>query len=482
MAWTSRRRLVLIVVAAVAATVSACADSSTPRSDRQQSVVSTDSNVPFKNCAQQCTGELDGAAYEIKLPAEWNGTLLLYSHGYRFAQPAPPDFQTPSTDAQVTSTDTDGTGNDLLTKQLLSDGYALAGSAFKTNGWAVADGVAAGAALHDKFVQLVGKPKRTYVWGDSLGGLISEVIAQQNPKWVDGVAPMCGALAGPNLNLDLALDVAYATKALIDPELKLTGYTSSEDATAEWEHAEKAVEKAAADVAGGGTAKVLLISALADGPSQTETYDGHNAESQLKARVEALLTALDYSTLGRYEIEQRVGGNPSDNTKANYASRVSTEEATAIATAGGKVGQLVAQLDRVPRVSADPAARQAFEKLGDTTGVLSVPTVTMHTSADPLVLVQNERVFLDRVQAKGGTGDLVQLYIAPPATYSETEGAPYGAGHCNFTDQQRAGLISILDNWVRRTVYPVPAGVSGTMGNGFDPAYVPGEWPDASAS
>lgn len=482
MARTSRRRLVLVVVAAIAVTVSACADSSTPKSGRQQNVTSNDNNVPFKNCAQQCTGELDGAAYEIKLPAQWNGTLLLYSHGYRFAAPAPPDFQTPSTEPQVTSTDTDGTGSDVLTKQLLSEGYALAGSAFKTNGWAVADGVAAGAALHDKFVQMVGKPKRTYVWGDSLGGLISEVIAQQNPQWVDGAAPMCGVLAGPNLNLDLALDVAYATKALIDPSLKLTGFSSADEATAQWQHAEQAVTKAAADTAHGGTAKVLLISALADGPSQTQTYDGHSPESQVKARVEALLTALGYSTLGRYDIEQRVGGNPSDNTKADYASRISTEEATAIATAGGKVGDLVAQLNRVPRVSADPAARQAFEKLGDTTGELSMPTLTMHTTEDPLVLVQNERVFYERVKAKGDNGDLVQLYIAPPPTYSETLGAPYGAGHCNFTDQQRTGFITVLDNWVRDKVYPVPVGVTDKIGKGLDPAYVPGEWPDASAS
>ena len=49
------------------------------------------------------------------------------------------------------------------------------------NGWAVADGVTAGEALHNKFVELVGKPKRTYVWGDSLGGLITEILAERNP-------------------------------------------------------------------------------------------------------------------------------------------------------------------------------------------------------------------------------------------------------------------------------------------------------------
>jgi hypothetical protein len=487
MSRTSRRRLVLVTVsaAAVAAVLSACsAHSSTPLTKRERSVQAISTDVPFTNCAQQCTGEIDGAAYSIKLPAKWNGTLLLYSHGYRFAEPAPPDFTTPSTNAQVSSTDADGTGSDALSQQLLHDGYALAGSAYKSNGWAVADGVQAGENLHKRFVQLVGTPMRTYVWGDSLGGLVTEVLAEKNPQWVDGAAPMCGVLAGPNLNLDLALDVAYAVKALIDPSLKLTGYAGADDATANWEHADKAIEKAAADVSGGGTAKVLFISALVDAPAQTETYDGHDLESQVKARVESALTALAYGTIGRYDIEQRTGGDPSDNTKTDYAGRIDTSEASLIEAAGGNVAALVRKLDSVPRVNGDQAARDAFTKLGDTTGALSAPTITMHTVADPLVIVQNERVFADRAQAHGDSGELVQLFIAPPADgYSESSRAPYGAGHCNFTDQQRSGLVTALDNWVRRGVYPVPEGLGGELGSdGFDAAYVPAAWPDASAS
>jgi hypothetical protein len=442
---------------AVALTLTACSvHTSTPLTKRQRSVQATSTNVPLKDCAAQCTGTIDGAAYEIKLPQHWNGTLLLYSHGYRFAQPAPPDFAAVDTKAQVSSTDEDGTGADPLSQDLLAAGYALAGSAYKSNGWAVADGVQAGDDLHAKFVSLVGTPLRTYVWGDSLGGLITEILAEQNPTWVDGAAPMCGALAGPNVNFDLALDVEYAVKALIDPDLKLTGYTSAADASANWQRAAQLVEKAAADVAGGGTAKV-------------------------KARVEALLTALAFGTSGRYEIEQRVAGNPSDNTEADYATRISTDEATAIATAGGNVSALLSKLNAVPRVSADPAARAAFEKLGDTTGDLSLPTVTMHTEFDPLVIVQNEQVFAERVQSHNDNGKLVQLYIAPPATYPESTGAPYGAGHCVFSDQQREALVTTLDGWVRNGVYPVAAGVAARFGAGLDPSYVPTAWPAAAS-
>ncbi|MDQ1722652.1 MAG: hypothetical protein QOI26_2386 [Pseudonocardiales bacterium] len=468
--------------AALALLLSGCGDASTPLSSRQQEVRSSATNVKMTDCASQCTGELDGAKYAIKLPAKWNGTLLLYSHGYRFAAPAPPSFDPVDTSAQVSSTDSDGTGSDPLSTSLLDAGYALAGSSYKSNGWAAADGVKAGADLHAQFVKLVGAPKRTYVWGDSLGGLVTELLAETHPDWVDGAAPMCGVLAGPNYNFDAALDVAFAVKALIDPQLKLTGYTDQQDASANWQHASTAVQKAAADVAGGGTAKVMFIGSLVDAPTATLSYDGHDLPSQVKARVEAVLTALAFGTSGRFELEQRVGGNPSDNANADYSTRIDAGEASLISTVGGNLAALQQQLAAAPRVTADAAARSAFEQLGDTTGKLTVPTVTMHTEQDPLVLVQNETVFAARARAEQRSGQLVQLYIAPPATYSETTKAPYGAGHCKFSDGQRLGLIKVLDGWVRRSVYPSPTGSASLIGEGLDPSYLPGQWPVAESS
>lgn len=470
--------LAIAASAAAALLLTGCSvHHSTPLSSRQKDVQSADLNVKVKDCGDQCIGEIDGAKYSIKLPKQWNGTLLLYSHGYRFAQPAPPDFGPVSTNAQVSSTDSDGSGSDPVSTKLLDEGYALAGSSYQSNGWAVADGVKAGEQLHDKFVQLVGKPKRTYVWGDSLGGLITEVIAEQNPSWVDGSAPMCGALAGPNYNFDAALDVAVAVKTLIYPQLKLTGYASADEAATNWKNAAAALEKAAADTAGGGTAKLLYIASLVNAPDATATYDGHDLVSQVKAKVEATLTALAFGTSGRYELEQRVGGDPSDNSKADYDGRIDAAEASLISLAGGSVTALNKQLDAAPRVSADSSARDAIEKLGDTTGALTAPTITMHTEDDPLVLVQNENVFAARVAGQGQTGRLVQLYIAPPKSYSESAKAPYGAGHCNFSDGQRVGLINALDNWVRKGVYPTQAGLGSVIGEGLDPVFTAGAWP-----
>ncbi|WP_375489758.1 hypothetical protein [uncultured Jatrophihabitans sp.] len=479
-----RRRCVLSVATVLTVTafaLTACSSDTTAVSGRQRTVQSTSTDVSFHKCAGKCDGTLDGAKYEIKLPAKWNGTLLLYSHGYRFATPGPPDFSAVQTNAQVTSLDADGSGTDAVSKALLAQGYALAGSSYKSNGWAVADGVQAGEQLYKKFVGLVGKPQRTYVWGDSLGGLITEILAEKDSSFVDGAAPMCGAVAGPNLNFDVALDVAFAIKTLIDPQLQLTGYASAEQADAQWKQAAAKMIAAAKDTAHGGTAKALFIGSLVDAPHKTATYDGHDIQSQVAAVVESALTALAFGTAARYEIEQRVGGNASSNVDTDYAQRISAPESALIKLVGGDPAAYEKQLAAAPRISADAAARKRFEQLGDTTGKIQLPTLTMHTENDPLVLVSNESVLAQRARTRKSSGDLVQLYVAPPTTYSTSSGAPYGAGHCIFSVKQRVGLIDTLNNWVQKGVYPTPQGVSGAFGPGLDPAFTPTPWPAPQA-
>jgi pimeloyl-ACP methyl ester carboxylesterase len=435
---------------------------------------STNTDVSFNGCdSVKCTGQMTGAAYEIQMPKKWNGTLLIYNHGYRTAEPAPPDF------APVDHSAVPAGGAEVAAK-LLDEGYALAASAFKTNGWDVLDAVAADEALHTFFVDKVGKPDRVYVWGDSLGGLITETLAEKHPEWVSGVAPLCGVLGGTNLNLDIALDVAYAVKTLIDPELKLTGFASNDEANANWQGAYKAITAAGADVKN-GVPKILMVAAMVDAPAQTKTYDGSTIESGIRARAESILTALGYGTFGRYEIEQRVGGNPSTNSDADYTTRLSDSERSLIETVSpGSSDKLLTALQDGTRVQADPAARAKADKLGNPTGNINDPTITMHTAADPLVLAQNETVFTSRVTAsKTRTADLVQLYTIPPTTYSPDTGAPYGAGHCNFTNEQRLGVIKLLDDWVHDGVVPGANSVAAAFPGdaSVSTAFNPGPWP-----
>ena len=460
--------------AAMVVLVTACGSEPATRS-REDAIRSTATAVPFTGCGKvACTGTLGGAKYEIEMPRTWNGTLLLFSHGYRPAQPAPPDFAPVQTDAQDAPTAAVATA-------LLAKGYALAGSAYASNGWAVADGVTAGEQLHDFFVQKVGKPDRTYVWGESLGGLVTELLAERHPDWIAGAAPLCGVLGGSNLNFDLAMDVAYGVKTLLAPGLKTDDYASYDEAKASFDQAQKAVLAATNSTAGLG--KLLLLAALVDAPTQTATFDGSTLQSRGGALVEGILTGLAFGTTLRQEIEGRVGGNPSGNEDADYAARVSTSERALIeSVAPGSTAANLALLANGSRVAPDAAARAEFATLGTPTGAITAPTLTLHTEADPLVLVQNESVFAGKVAAsKAKTADLVQLYTKAPARYATR--APYGAGHCNFTTDELTGSVAALDGWVRGGVYPTGPAVTAAFRSdpGLDLSYRPGPWPAATS-
>jgi len=441
----------------------------------------TSRDVAYTDCASSCSGEIDGAAYQILLPDTWNGTLLLYSHGYRSATPRPPDYAPVTTSAEPAPGWSQG--ETRLADALLDQGYALAGSGWASNGWAVDDGVRAADDLYRLFRDSVAEPKRTYVWGDSLGGLVTQELAEQHPEWVDAAAPLCGAHAGVVPNMDLALDLAVGVRTLIDPTFVTHGYRSADQANKEWTKAAAAVVEAAKDVSGGGTADVLALGALVDAAPQTKTFDASTPESRVKAAVEAVLTGLGFSTSGRYEVEQRFGGSVSDNTGTDYAARFSAEDRALLDTVGGPgtSQRIVTSMASAERVSADPAAVQsARAEGGDPSGAITVPTLTLHTAADPLVLVQNQSFLNERVQASAEKkADLVQLFTVAPTTFSEATGAPYGAGHCNFTPESRIGVITLLDGWVRDGVYPASGRVQEILGtsSGYSPVFRPGPWP-----
>ncbi len=443
--------------------------------DSQSSLAAPEA-VAFTDCAEACEGEIDGAKYRILLPAEWNGTLLLYSHGYRAPDPVAPDFTVGSTRAEPSPGYNDG--GVPLARNLLSEGYALAGSGWASNGWAVDDGVKANTDLYEFFSETVGTPERVYAWGDSLGGLVTMETVEANPDWVSGAAPLCGVVGGIVANMDLALDVAYGVRELIDPSLQLTGYESAGAASSQLVSAGGKVRDAAASKK--QRADVLALALLADARLQTKSQDGATVDSQVLAATEAALIALRFGTAARYDIEQRFGGNISDNTDTDYAARFSDEDRALLDEVGGPgtSKRIIAELADGPRETADRAAVKAARKTGgEPSGTIEVPTITLHTAADPLVAVQNQTLLRE---ASGATEDLVQLYTVAPDTYPADPGAPYGAGHCDFTPDSRVGMIDLLDQWVRGGQPPTEAAVVDALGeeSGYDPTYEPGPWPE----
>src|SRR5688500_19879777 len=77
-------------------------------------------------------GEINGAPYRIRVPENWNGTLLIFAHGYRDKADHP---------GEIDNRNADVAPNAALEAPLLAQGFALAGSAYKDNGWAVEDAI-----------------------------------------------------------------------------------------------------------------------------------------------------------------------------------------------------------------------------------------------------------------------------------------------------------------------------------------------------
>jgi hypothetical protein len=406
------------------------------------------------------TGTTANGSWVLDAPAAFNGTVLVWSHGYTF-----------------TPVDGSNAPSAAVRDALLGQGFALIGSSYAGGGagWATKQGVAAGVeAIGIAKAQLgADRVHRVYAWGASLGGLITQTLAEGHPGLLDGVAPLCGVLAGTNKNLDLALDVAAAVKVFFYPKLKLSGYASAAEAQDNVDAAMKVVLGRLADSSKqpGTAARLLGLTALTAASGKTKDFSGAGLTSSVSAAVETIQTALTYGTVGRYDIEQRVGGNPSSNIGVDYRNRV-TDAAIARFTAYGfSAGLLRAYAQTLQtysqRVAPEKAARQAAYALGNPLGHLSDPTVTMHTQYDPLVILQNEAVFQDRVAKAGASSLLHQLWVSPPASYADgspsrsDDGAPYGAGHCNFSTAQYVAAVQTLDGWVGTGSYTAPTDTVG---------------------
>ncbi len=440
-------------------------------------------SVTYQPCASKCAGKLSGAEYRILMPKRWNGTLLLYSHGYRASTSIPvaevsanADGGQPRTAAEPAPGDI--TGESGLAAALLAKGYALAGSGYASNGWAVADGLAADVALIRFFSETVGEPQRVYAWGDSLGGLITTLLAQMHPDLITAAAPMCGAVAGIIPNMDLALDLAVGYRTLLDPGFPLA-FASAETAAQGFARAATNV-RAAVKAGGEQAAAILALAGLVDAATRTAAFDARDATSRLAGAAESVVVGLAFATAARYEAEQRFGGQISSNRPATYPGRLSRLDRLWIDHFGGAgtARRFATKLAAAPEVVADAAAvRRAVARGGAPTGQLGVPTITLHTTADPLVIVQNESVLADRVAAAGDQADLLQLYTSPPRRF--TGSAPYGAGHCNFPQATRLALVDLLDGWARSGAKPDAAAIMAALpDSGYDPQFVPAKWPD----
>ncbi|MDB5420346.1 MAG: hypothetical protein JWR59_293, partial [Brevundimonas sp.] len=123
----------------------------------------------------------------------------------------------------------------------------------------------------------------------------------------------------------------------------------------------------------------------------------------------------------------------------------------------------------VERFEADPMAVARLAYDADLSGLIMLPTLTIHAKNDPTALVGLEALYRDTVAAAGRSDLLVQ-------TFTDEE------QHSKLSTPEYAGLLDALMGWITRGDKPTPASVaaacearSAAYGEAclFDIGYVP---------
>jgi pimeloyl-ACP methyl ester carboxylesterase len=370
------------------------------------------------------TGVLGAAPYEIDVPGQWNGTLLLYSHGY--VRPG----------AQNSAQSAPGEAR----KWLLDHGYAAAGSAYSSTGWAVEDALRDQVALLDFFGRTVGKPKRVIAWGHSLGGLISAGLVQLYPDRFAAAMPMCGVLAGGVATWNIELDAAYAFKTLLAPRSDLE-LVHIDDALSNSDLAQQILATSQKSLQ--GKARLALVAALIDLPGWFDPRQPEPAPSDYAAQAAAQvqwegLVDFYFAFQFRQEVEQRAGGNPSWNVGVDYRSLLAgspdrAEVQALYAGAGLDLQKDLRTLNNGPRIRADARATAYLEQNVSFDGDVGVPVLSLHTTDDGLVIPANESAYAQVVGTAGKSAMLRQVFV-------------HRAGHCAFTPAETLAALQVLLN------------------------------------
>jgi pimeloyl-ACP methyl ester carboxylesterase len=416
--------------------------------------------------AVHLTGTLGKAEYEIQAPADWNGTLFLYSHGY--VAPGENNSATAVPDATVR-------------KWLLDQRFAIAGSAYSSTGWALEDAFKDQIALLDYFTTQVGKPKRVIAWGHSLGGIITAGLVQLYPDRFVGAMPMCGVLAGGIATWNLELDAAYAFRTLLAPTSGLQ-IVHIPAGSANLDLAESIFSTATQTPQ--GRARLALVAGLVDLPGWFDPTKKAPVATDYAAQLqgqEVWEARADFPFAFQYrsELEARAGGNPSWNDGVDYgqllaASPDRSEVAALYQQAGLDLNADLRVLNAGATIKADPVAAQYLERYISFDGQLQVPVLAVHTVGDGLVIPANEAAYAAVVSAADKGDMLRQVFVNR-------------AGHCAFTPAETIAAFQALlkridtGKWDDTSLQPEPLnsaaadlrpGASTIFGFQFDPSFI----------
>ncbi len=405
----------------------------------------------------QCSGDLGHGLgkFDLRVPVNFNGTVLLFFHGIRFGRNTPilkslkavginydndPAYNSVTIpglgDAWIGNGKVDlaaGGSNDLA-NAMMKQGFAVAGLGYgDTQGWAVQEAYAAGQAMVKKLRSgYVYGERRVIVWGESMGTLPALKLAESMPQ-VSAAYAECVVPPSTQVTFQQALDALYVLKVLGGLDLKLTYDPGQAGLMEAYSDLGKVLSLLGAIKANANAVtstkllarNVVLLAGLIGGlPEASANYDGITTggpflASQLNtsaAMAENIGGAAVLATLLRFDVESRIrfaGGlatgsaNFTDNVNTSYTDLLSDEQRAQYETflnLGGTdvVDQMLGALDAskgdaTMRYVANPAAVAAAKAVfPEYTGVARVPTMLVGYEVDPVTQAGQVARYVDR--------------------------------------------------------------------------------------
>lgn len=353
-----------------------------------------------------------GALSLICIPSSgWNGDLVVYAHGY-VAFNEPLDFyhlELP-----------DGT---YIPDIIQSLGFAFATTSYRHNGLVVLEAADDVRQLVAAFPGVAGQaPVHTYMTGVSEGGLITTLLVEQSPELFSGGLATCGPIGDFKKQIDYVGDMRVLFDYFFPGVIPPSPINVPPEVIENWE----------------SVYEPAVTAALAANPTAAqELMKTANAATDPRDPSTVTTTALNvlwYNVYGTNDSIGRLGGNPFGNRGRWYS---------------GSSNDLL--LNRtVQRFAADRTALNALRAY-QTSGVVTIPLVTLHTTKDEVVPYWHELLYYAKVKAAGSS----DVILIPTPRY----------GHCNFTTAEVLAAFGLL---VLKVTGSRPAGIEWV----FDPGQV----------
>lgn len=361
-------------------------------------------------------GTLDGAAYRIEVPKQWNGMLVMWARGYWSAQ-----------DLFIE--------DPLIRRHLIANGYAWAASSFTRNFYDVNAGIEDTNKLALRFQQLaaghgrvLAAPRRLFIAGMSMGGHIAAAAVEtdvvrdaRNPVRYDGALSMCGSLSGTGWYEYMAAYQLAMQQLLGVPAEAYPSVVYAQNLT---------------------TLRSLLPNAQGPGtPEQAGVVKLYALMEQLSGGTrpfyrEGWQDPYHHNILfalmnGKPTLDGILALNGLDTSLVQY--RFSAAPAVDEDTR-----QFNAQVRRLA-ADADPNPRQpqGLRWVPLTTGQLTAPVMTLQTLGDLTVPITEQIRYRTRVEAQGASQRLTQRLVRD-------------VGHCSFTDAEVRTAFDDLVAWVEQ--------------------------------